>query len=106
MSTYGDLIKQSKLIVNCGYDGDKGEKAVDGGKVEAVVFGQAFISNPDYFRRLEEQLPLNEADFTVSSEAHRTPIITHSPRPFTHSKTVSPERGTTITPLYKKQRSR
>jgi 2,4-dienoyl-CoA reductase-like NADH-dependent reductase (Old Yellow Enzyme family) len=38
---------------------EQAEALVDGGKADAVAFGQAFIANPDLPRRLKEKAPLN-----------------------------------------------
>ncbi|KAK8858438.1 hypothetical protein IAR55_002665 [Kwoniella newhampshirensis] len=59
IETYGPLIKKSKLIVNQDYDGESAEKVVKEGKAEAVVFARNYIANPDYYKRIEEGIPLN-----------------------------------------------
>ena len=47
-------------IGNNGYDRESAIKAVEAGKVDAVAFGKAFISNPDLVERLKENTALNE----------------------------------------------
>lgn len=60
---YGHLVKKSNFVANCGYDGPKAEKELAERGVKAVTFGQAFIANPDYYRRLQEDLELNQPDY-------------------------------------------
>ena len=50
---YGD-----QLILNESYDAAEAEQALAAGEGQAVSFGRAFVSNPDYVRRVEEDLPL------------------------------------------------
>ncbi|WVQ78973.1 hypothetical protein IAT38_001065 [Cryptococcus sp. DSM 104549] len=57
--TYGPLIKHSKLVANCGIEAEEAERLVASGKAEAVTFARNFVNNPDYFRRVEEGLPVN-----------------------------------------------
>jgi N-ethylmaleimide reductase len=66
IATYKSLVKRSNFVVNCGYDGAKGEKEVAERGVAAITYGQAFISNPDYLKRIQEGLPLNELNPKVS----------------------------------------
>lgn len=47
-------------IGNNGYDRESAISATDSGKVDAVAFGKAFISNPDLVQRLKDNAPLNE----------------------------------------------
>jgi N-ethylmaleimide reductase len=49
-------------IVNGGYDGPRGEKAIRSGDADAIAFGRAFLANPDLPRRLQLGAPLNEPD--------------------------------------------
>jgi len=52
-------------VVNGGYDGPKGEKAIRTGHADAVAYGRAFLANPDLPRRLHLRAPLNELDPTT-----------------------------------------
>lgn len=72
---YGHLVKKSNCVANCGYDGPKAEKELAERGVKAVTFGQAFIANPDYYRRLQEDLELNQPDYQVSRPI-RWPLMT------------------------------
>lgn len=63
VATYKDLLKNAAFIANCGYDGAKAEKEVEERGVKAVSFGQAFIANPDYYRRIQENLDTNQVDY-------------------------------------------
>lgn len=53
---------ENVVIVNGGYDRESAEQVLDEGRADLVSFGVPFISNPDFPRRLEEELPLNEPD--------------------------------------------
>ncbi len=50
------------FLVNGGYDQASGEMAVKQGSADAVVYGQAFIANPDLPARFKAGAPLAEAD--------------------------------------------
>lgn len=49
-------------IVNGGYDGPRGERAVSDNQTEAVAYGRLFLANPDLPKRLRHRGPLNAAD--------------------------------------------
>jgi N-ethylmaleimide reductase len=51
-----------KLFANGGFDHDSANAAVDSGRLDAVVFGRAFISNPDLVERLARGTGLNDLD--------------------------------------------
>ena len=69
MREYGKDVVKSNVVGNCGYDAERAEAEIKEGLVKAVSFGQAFIPNPDYYRRLEERLPLGQVDAPVSRVA-------------------------------------
>jgi len=48
------------LFVNGGYSFESGQAALDSGSADAVVFGGAFIANPDLVKRFALKLRLNE----------------------------------------------
>lgn len=50
------------VIVNGGYDREFAEEVLDAGRADLVSFGTPFISNPDFPRRLKEEIPLTEPD--------------------------------------------
>ncbi len=50
------------LIVNGGYDRQRAEEVVGGGKADMVSFGRLFLANPDLPRRLRTGAPLNAPD--------------------------------------------
>ena len=50
------------LFVNGGYDRDAGAAAVASGEADAVVYGSAFIANPDLVERFAAGAPLNALD--------------------------------------------
>ena len=52
------------LFVNGGYDYASAQAAVASGAVDAVVFGKAFLANPDLVERFRAQAALNPVDFT------------------------------------------
>lgn len=47
-------------VVNGGYDGPRGEEAVQTGCAEAVAYGRALVANPGLPRRLQLGAALNE----------------------------------------------
>jgi N-ethylmaleimide reductase len=53
------------LFVNGGYDYDSGTAAVAAGEADAVVYGRAFIANPDLVERFVTRAPLNALDATT-----------------------------------------
>ena len=53
------------FLVNGGYDQASGEKAVNQGSGDAVVYGEAFIANPDLPERFKSGVALAEADNTT-----------------------------------------
>lgn len=50
------------IIVAGKYDRAKAEWVLDNGHADLVAFGRPFVANPDFPRRLREQLPLAEFD--------------------------------------------
>lgn len=50
------------LFLGGGFTRASAEEAVSKGRCEAVVFGQAFLANPDLVERLQADAPLTEAD--------------------------------------------
>lgn len=60
IATYGPFVKKSNFIANLGYHGDTAEKDLKERGIKAVTFGQAFIGNPDYYRRIQEGLETNK----------------------------------------------
>lgn len=53
------------LMVNGGYDRDKGDAVVAKGDADLVSFGTLFLANPDLPQRFALNAPLNEADPTT-----------------------------------------
>jgi N-ethylmaleimide reductase len=45
-----------------GYDGDKAEKLIGQGFIDAAAFGRSYIANPDLVERFKVQAPLNTPD--------------------------------------------
>ncbi len=50
------------LILAGGYDLDKAEQALAGGRADIIAFGRAFLANPDLPMRFQLNRPLNEPD--------------------------------------------
>lgn len=50
------------LIINAGFDQEKGNDVIKEGYADAVVFGKLFISNPDLPIRFEKNAPLQDWD--------------------------------------------
>ncbi|TPG71736.1 alkene reductase [Hymenobacter nivis] len=53
---------QGTLIINGGFDQEKGNKVVADGDADLVAFGTLYISNPDLVERFAEHAPLAEGD--------------------------------------------
>jgi N-ethylmaleimide reductase len=49
-------------MANNGYDKSRAVSAIDSNAADLVAFGIPFLANPDLVYRLENDLPLNEAD--------------------------------------------
>ncbi len=60
MSAHLRTLWKGLYVVNGGYDGLRGEKAIQTGHADAVAYGRAFLANPDLPRRLELGAALNE----------------------------------------------
>jgi len=50
------------LVANMGYTPEEAAAAVEGGLVDAVAFGTAFLANPDLPARIKAKAPLNAPD--------------------------------------------
>ena len=53
------------IIINGGYDLEKGNEAVASGAVDIVSFGVPFLANPDLVERFRKNAPLNQPDFNT-----------------------------------------
>jgi N-ethylmaleimide reductase len=54
------------VIILCnGLTAESGEAALNAGFADLVAFGRAFLANPDYVQRIEQEAPFNEVDFTT-----------------------------------------
>ena len=61
---YGELKRRfgGPYLANNGYSRDLAIEALASGRADAVVFGRAFLANPDLVERFRENAPLNEPD--------------------------------------------
>ena len=59
LEAYGPLITKSKRLLNADLTPDEAEELIKSGKIDAGVFGWAWIGNPDVVRRLEQGKELN-----------------------------------------------
>ena len=50
------------LILNDGFDAPAAESAISSGQADAVSFARHYVANPDYVRRIAENLPLTKFD--------------------------------------------
>jgi N-ethylmaleimide reductase len=50
------------LIINAGFDQEKGNKVIENGYADMVAFGKPYVSNPDLVERFENNLELAEWD--------------------------------------------
>lgn len=55
-------IYQGTLMINNGFDQEKGNKVIEEGTVDLVSFAKLFISNPDLPIRFKENAPLSQWD--------------------------------------------
>lgn len=53
------------LLLNGGFDGASGEAAVSEGRADAIVYGKAFLANPDLPERFARNAALNPVDFAT-----------------------------------------
>lgn len=51
------------LFLNGGFDRESGEAAVAEGRADAIVYGKAFLANPDLPERFAKNAPLNPVNF-------------------------------------------
>jgi len=68
VAVYGPLVKNSNFLANCGYTAETGEEELKNKErnVKGMVYGSAWIANPDLYRRFQERLELSQPDHTVS----------------------------------------
>lgn len=55
-------IYNGTLIINAGFDQEKGNKVIEDGDADMVAFGVPFIANPDLVERFAQGVPLSEAN--------------------------------------------
>lgn len=53
------------LLLNGGFDGESGQAAVREGRADAIVYGKAFLANPDLVQRIAKQAAVNPVDFST-----------------------------------------
>ena len=53
------------LIYCNGLTAETAEAKVQEGSADLVAFGRSFLANPDFIRRIEKNVPLNEVDYTT-----------------------------------------
>jgi len=69
VATYGPLVKNSNFLANCGYTAETGEEELKNKdrNVKGMVYGSAWIANPDLYMRFQEKVELSQPDHTVCS---------------------------------------
>ena len=65
LSSYRPFIKNAKLVLNAGLTPEEAEPLIASGKIDIASFGRSFIANPDYAKKLERGIELNQIDFTT-----------------------------------------
>ncbi|MDT0647613.1 alkene reductase [Zunongwangia sp. F260] len=50
------------IIINGGFDQEKGNKVIEDGDADLVAFGKLYVSNPDLPERFEKNIPLSDWD--------------------------------------------
>lgn len=53
-------IYRGTIIINGGFDQEKGNKVIAEGNADLVAFGKPYISNPDLVERFEQNIPLTD----------------------------------------------
>ena len=84
VETLGPLTSRP-IIVNTGFDRQKGDEAVGSGSVDLVAYGVPYIANPDLVERFRTSAPLNKPDpSTFYGEGPKGytdyPALHHEPR--------------------------
>ena len=55
-------IYKGTLMINAGFDQEKGNAVIERGDADLVSFGKLYISNPDLVERFAENIPLTPPD--------------------------------------------
>lgn len=55
-------IFKGTLMINAGFDQEKGNKVIEDGDADLVAYGKPYISNPDLVERFAEGIPLSDYD--------------------------------------------
>jgi N-ethylmaleimide reductase len=55
-------IYNGTLIINAGFNQEKGNKVIEDGDADMVAYGKPYVSNPDLVERFAQGAPLTEAD--------------------------------------------
>lgn len=55
-------IYNGTLMINGGFDQEKGNKVIEEGNADLVAFGKLFISNPDLVERFDQDVPVDDWD--------------------------------------------
>ena len=69
------------LLLNGGFDAEAGHAAIREGRADAVVYGKAYLANPDLVERFRRGAPLNPVDFTT--------LYTPGPKGYTDYPTLA-----------------
>jgi len=75
----------SNTLIYCnGLTPETAEEKLQAGSADLVAFGRSFLANPDFMKRIEKNVPLNEVDYTrlyTSSEQGYTdyPVMAEFP---------------------------
>lgn len=69
------------LLLNGGFDADSGNAAIREGRADAIVYGKAFLANPDLVQRFAAKAPLNAVDFAT--------LYTPGPKGYTDYPTLA-----------------
>lgn len=55
-------IYKGTLMINAGFDQEKGNKVLEDGDADLVAYGKPYISNPDFVERFAQDVPLSDWD--------------------------------------------
>jgi len=88
MSAHLRTLWKGLYVVNGGYDGLRGEQAIQTGHADAVAYGRAFLANPDLPRRLQLEAALNEPDPSTFYGGGAAGYTSYPALPFEHASPV------------------
>ena len=59
---YRPLVKNAKFVLNGGLTAAEADTLIASGQIDAASFGWFFVANPDFVKKVERGIELNEVD--------------------------------------------